>query len=106
MKKSVAPPEEYYKVDRSWERVAYEIECGVHSGIPVCCIAFYVQDWFKIKVFTVYRRELNKFTKKHKFFIGYIPCPRCFLLERFVSLTPCTCSLGGDLAMLRISGRK
>lgn len=71
------------------------VECGFHSGIPACCIRFYVTVWLWLElesrsdrenseVFKSYRRKLREV--EHP---GYIACPECISTEFFVKMKDC-----------------
>ena len=58
-----------------WLVAAHDIQCGTHSGIPPCCIAWYVIVW---RHWTQERRDrYTTITHKVSGYAGYIPCPRC-----------------------------
>jgi hypothetical protein len=95
----------------------WTVECGLHSGIPRCCIVWYVMaylpaiqtheliedintgrpegnelslpgDW----TFLYYSSMLRRYEAENNIQINYIPCPACFLARRFVrKLKRCDC---------------
>jgi hypothetical protein len=65
---------------------AHEIECGLHSGYPVCCVAFFVLVWHEWS--ELQRGSYMAGLKKSP---GYVPCPRCLKAKTFVSGRPCAC---------------
>ena len=62
----------------------HDIQCGRHSGIPSCCIAF----------FFVWKRWLHKtaWAETQPKDWGYAPCPRCVRLGRRIAVKKCNCS--------------
>src|SRR5277367_6574350 len=86
------------------------VECGFHSGIPACCIKFYVTKWIwvnhKGKFFTSYWERMNKikFVLDEKgeldYAFQYIPCPKCLKQGKFIKILPCPkeahCSYGAN----------
>jgi hypothetical protein len=84
--------------------VARMIECGLHSGFPACCVAFFVKIWWPwattIDALSVRRRadaliaydSYQQWTKQ----AGYVPCPRCALERKFVEVLPCDCASRGS----------
>jgi hypothetical protein len=70
-----------------------QIHCGLHSGIPECCVLFFLTCWPIIRrdedetgepsVYRVLVWEAETDSK------GYIPCPACLASRRFVELREC-----------------
>ncbi len=58
--------------------VPWTIECGIHSGIPWCCVKFYVVHW-------MFSDDGDELRIKHRklmarwgmALVGYIPCGAC-----------------------------
>lgn len=84
------------------DRSAMEmIECGLHSGLPKCCVAFFVKVWWPYWLLLDERLSLAKVDPHGSFDAyqkwttrpGYVPCPRCVLDESFVEVLPCECEL-------------
>jgi hypothetical protein len=79
------------------------VNCGIHSGIPICCIRFYVSDWLWIvhdprsSTWRSYWNQLEKKrkpiynpkTKKVKYNFEYIPCPDCLKKNSFSKIKKC-----------------
>ena len=79
------------------------VECGLHSGFPPCCVAFFVQVWWpthmmegrspKLRetraLMSDYRRVLDRQRKDHSQ-LSYIPCPKCVLTKKFVTMRRCS----------------
>lgn len=71
------------------ECAAHEVENGVRSGFPLCCILFFTSIWSKSVLLPTYqldelvtgdyRRLLAKARKQGTLKNGYIPCPACLL---------------------------
>lgn len=96
--------------------LCWTVECGLHSGIPQCCILFYTMMYLPALedhrlaeemnkdvedgndeldlpgewAFLNYRYMLNRYNDEHER-INYIPCPACFLARKFVKLKRCNC---------------
>lgn len=77
------------------------IECGLHSGLPRCCIAFFVKVWWPFmcaidelppSTGTNSRADFDEY-QRWTTQPGYVPCPRCVLDENFVEVLPCECAL-------------
>lgn len=75
------------------------VECGVHSGFPSCCIAFFVKVWWpyalaidgsstraRADALTAYNAYQKWSTRP-----GYVPCPSCVVERKFVEVLPCDC---------------
>jgi len=68
-------------------RVALQtVYCGRHSGIPLCCIAWFVGPW----------RLLHGWPRNAYFNaipqgFDHIGCPRCMLRNRPVIVRDCAC---------------
>lgn len=70
-----------------------DIRCGVHSEMPLCCIAFFIGPWHTMlrgSTWTWYRALVAKAVKKHGDF-GYVPCPYHLALRRRVEVKTCLC---------------
>lgn len=69
--------------------------CGfVHSGIPACCVVFFMQTWLPyVAALTAANSDLAYLTSVAitKAF-GYVPCPKCTRAARFVKLQKCNCN--------------
>jgi hypothetical protein len=67
----------------------WDVECGVHSGLPDCCILYYCTTWEKAtsQEIETYHEKLLRL-RKHP---GYVPCPDCFKKRHFVAIQPCKC---------------
>jgi hypothetical protein len=77
------------------------IECGLHSGLPRCCVAFFVKVWWPYWL-AIDGLSSRARTDAHAAFAayqrwttrpGYVPCPRCVVDENFVEVLPCECEL-------------
>lgn len=83
-------------VDDLWNKNV--IKCGLHSGIPECCVAFYVLAWEDLYAMPEYAKAMDKVRHlgRHRAannyrLIGYVPCPACLLAETFVKVRRCKC---------------
>lgn len=71
------------------ERAACEVQYGVQSGFPLCCIVFFASIWSKSILLPTndldelvtgdYRRLLATARRQGTLKAGYIPCPACLL---------------------------
>ena len=68
----------------------YHIECGRHSGIPECCINWFIGPWSSVRIFgwvwTLYWRENNKGGD-----VEYIRCLECIKNLTVVDIKECDC---------------
>ena len=68
----------------------YHIECGRHSGIPECCIDWFIGPWQTVKTFgwawALYWRENNKDVD-----VEYIRCLKCIKDSVIIDLKECDC---------------
>jgi len=91
----------------------HNVDCGIHSGFPPCCITFFAKGWDRwILAYSTLRahgetreqllaradplqREALLAMDSYRDMpllgarVGYIPCPRCALLRDFVSPLRC-----------------
>lgn len=75
------------------DHMAVNLACGIHSGIPICCIAYFVSEWIHFDNKTRYKRIRN--FRKLKLKVDYVPCPNCLTSRRFVKkLRQCSCPWG------------
>ena len=76
---------------------AFHRECGRHSGLPECCI-----DWFVFAVMPIFADAMNmasriEFLTLLKAYynvpttVRYQPCPKCMINQTFVDVLPCKC---------------
>ena len=70
-----------------------QIHCGLHSGIPECCVLFFLTCWPIIRRYedetgepSIYRVLVLEAETESK---GYIPCPACLASRRFVEMREC-----------------
>ena len=66
----------------------YHRVCGRHSGIPECCIDFFIGQWSnvlhpQVKIRGQYLQMCNP--------ASYIRCPMCILNGKIVKLKRCDC---------------
>lgn len=69
----------------------FDAECGRHSGIPECCIDFFVKHWSKVwmkhnSTFTRFYRKALTFRK-----FDHVACPHCLITKNVVKLKKCKC---------------
>ena len=83
--------------------LTHDIKCGMHSGIPDCCIYFWITEYTS---FTLYDTKLTmENSDRDKYFekinkldvigkrIGYIPCRKCLKSKNFAKVKKCKCHL-------------
>jgi hypothetical protein len=63
------------------------VECGIHSGLPACCIRFFITDkmWMQENSNREYLTKIQLTGKNW----GYIPCPVCLQSGRVVEVLSC-----------------
>ena len=63
---------------------------GECSGIPPCCIEFFIEKW-GLDVDSVANAEHEKRMDalRERFYFQYVPCPDCITAERFVEIRSC-----------------
>lgn len=64
------------------------ISCGIHSGIPECCICFYITKWIWFEYDDPYRLKYLKRLMKYKN-VEYVPCPKCLKDKKFIKTKDC-----------------
>lgn len=84
------------------------VSCGLHSGIPVCCIVWYLTGWRALGALDRVFGEHEDFgdgivmttrgltvSYGDRFVPGrwYIPCPVCVVRGRRIELAPCGCDV-------------
>jgi hypothetical protein len=57
--------------------------CGLHSGIPKCCIRFFVRSWWDL--------EPNARPDRSRSKANYVQCPACYKARRAVQTKTCEC---------------
>lgn len=60
------------------------IDCAAHSGIPPCCVLFYIGSWrwFSAQVAARYKSRIPAI-------FTHIPCPKCLQSGRTIRMRPC-----------------
>jgi hypothetical protein len=71
------------------DSMAKHITCGLHSGIPLCCISFFIFFWNGNidrpgKLFDMVRKDKNS---------NYIRCPLCIKRNHIIKVKPCNCGV-------------
>ena len=97
------------RMQYDWRDASSDIASGVHSKIPMCCIAFFVTEWVPWVI--AYGRNLPHPHEADMLFRGlatlehaksgkppqYVPCPDCLREKRFVETHECTPECGDVL---------
>lgn len=73
-----------------------DIHCGLHSGIPECCVFFFVKVWSR---WGQGRERDRRYAEYHAFLRGalggrhpgYVLCPACVLRRHVVAVRRCGC---------------
>ena len=70
-----------------------DFNCGLHSGIPICCIMYYISVW-KPDFETIQNLPRLNIEK-----VYYVPCPTCTVNIMEGNLKPseterCVCTIG------------
>lgn len=89
-------------VDDNDHSEMHMIECGLHSGLPPCCVSFFVKMWwpYTLAVNALSAREQANAVVAYDAYQawttrpGYIPCPNCVIDRRFVHILACDCESG------------
>lgn len=67
------------------------INCGLHSGLPECCIVFFMTVWmpsFQIGFLDMpYMKHIRSLKDRPQ----YIPCPACLVNKNIVMIKECDC---------------
>ncbi len=94
---------------------AQERLCGALSGIPACCIEFFMtggrqallasqREWYERLLTRVYAARLSL---GHRPVIGYVACPSCLRQQRFTRIRDCSKHLTvADFVGTRRTGRR
>jgi len=66
------------------------IECGKHSGIPECCIDWYIDVWSSVVVrVPVLWRAYWDYNETES--TNYIRCPECIENKSVINIRECDC---------------
>ena len=67
-----------------------DIECGKHSGIPECCIEWYIGPWSNIvaRVPVLWKAYWDHNQTESTY---YIRCPECIENKNIVKVKECDC---------------
>ena len=65
--------------------------CGKHSGIPECCIRFFIGPWAKIYQNDERREAYWDIMRGALPTAEYIVCPRCIAEKRVFPTEKCEC---------------
>jgi hypothetical protein len=60
------------------------IDCGAHSGIPSCCVLFYIGSW---RWFSA--QDAAKYKSRITPTFTHIPCPKCLQSGRTIRMRRC-----------------
>ena len=67
------------------------IKCGIHSGIPICCVQYYVSKrlWMTDKELLGDNAQIQKLVGDLYSNFHYIPCPKCVKNKTIVKTKKC-----------------
>ncbi|MBK26101.1 MAG: hypothetical protein CME70_19040 [Halobacteriovorax sp.] len=68
----------------------YHVKCGRHSGIPECCIDWFVGPWSFIRTFGEEWALYWQMNDKDKG-VEYIRCPKCIEESIVIGIKECVC---------------
>lgn len=68
--------------------IDYHRECGRHSGIPTCCVDWFVGPWSEVRIFGPFWKL---YWDKNGDNVNYIRCLRCAEDNKAVELKDCDC---------------
>jgi hypothetical protein len=60
------------------------IDCAAHSGIPACCVLFYIGSW---RWFSA--QDAAKYRSRIPATFTHIPCPKCLQSGRTIRMRRC-----------------
>ncbi len=85
--------------------LAEHAECGLHSGLPLCCVTWYLTAWrllwridFHVApVETIGEVDflMDGVTVRYQMLApwGYVPCPSCIVRNNRVNMRSCACDV-------------
>lgn len=62
---------------------------GRCSGIPECCITFFIETWMMDLDITFKHKERMDEVRGDPIRFRYVPCPDCLVAQRFVEIRHC-----------------
>jgi hypothetical protein len=69
----------YFPKLNTYRNVIYDIQDGIYSDIPLCCILWYITIWPLFLLF-----NWNMLYVRHSLYFNFIPCPICLIRYRNV----------------------
>lgn len=80
-------------VNRNNDVAMHQVDCGLHSGLPVCCIEFFVTAWWPLAMLGQHEAMscYNQLRADLGVSCDYIPCPDCLAKREFVKVERCNC---------------
>lgn len=81
------------KLAHEVSRAEVDLRCGLHSGIPRCCIAWFVSCWrfWPGARFNTYYKIVQLSEELHGIAFDHIPCPLCIVRGREDGVLDCAC---------------
>ena len=67
-----------------FQRRYFELRYGIHSGIPTCCVVWFITGWQ-----LVYGTRLLGWYLSKSPYHSYIPCPLCLSKSKRVPIRDC-----------------
>lgn len=74
--------------DMTPARLAHHVSCGRHSGIPDCCIGWFVDVWIGQGACMTVEGQV----RLRAVSFGYVPCPPCLSRGNRVVVLACDCT--------------
>lgn len=85
---------ERYGLDATDESLVHHVTCGLHSGIPECCVLFFVTVWYDGKHpldWPPGKRTYQQAMRRTIGTVNYVPCPGCLTRRTFIKTRRCRC---------------
>ena len=68
----------------------YEVKCGWVSGIPLCCILWYILFWRFIAIDCQFKSwYYNKALQRYDYKVRYVTCPICLMKRKLAQIKDC-----------------
>lgn len=85
-----------------WRDGFHQLKNGIHSEIPLCCIIFFITEWYPWKMaYTTPRHPHERDMRAAGVYAErttpprYVPCPDCLARHHFVEIHTCTAACAG-----------
>lgn len=113
IKKEIITLAKKFGLDYTDNDILEHITCGLHSGFPECCIFYYLTCYLPVIELNTTRNEINfdeynnhisvifdqeiyelyqrLYKLDNDYYVGYIRCPSCILVNKRVEVKSCNC---------------